>query len=101
MAGLLYHLALVDEWEAARVVGEYRRSTRGLALDEVGFVHLAHEHQLAGVHDRYFADAGPLVVLEIDPSRLGAEVRVEDGFPHLYGPLPTDAVVRYWPWPFE
>jgi uncharacterized protein (DUF952 family) len=34
-----------------------------------------------------------VLILTIDPSALDAEVRVEDGFPHLYGPLPVAAVV--------
>lgn len=40
-----------------------------------------------------------LVLLEIDPARVAAELRwenLEDGselFPHLYGPLPVDAVI--------
>jgi uncharacterized protein (DUF952 family) len=39
-------------------------------------------------------------LLVIDPSRLPADVRIEDldggeeRFPHIYGPLPIDAVVR-------
>ena len=44
------------------------------------------------VFDRYYADADePLVLLVIDPDRLGAEVRVEpvgdDTYPHVYGPI--------------
>ena len=43
-----------------------------------------------------------LVLLEIDPQRLGAPVRFEEGepgedFPHLYGELNPDAVVRVTP----
>jgi glutathione S-transferase len=95
----LYHLALADEWAAALEAGEYRRSTRGVGLDEVGFVHLAFAHQVAEVHARWFADAGPVTVVEVDPERVGADLRVEDGFPHLYGPLPLAAVVGTRPWP--
>ena len=46
-----------------------------------------------------------LVLLAIDPARVGAEVRYErlDGapepFPHIYGPLPVDAVVAMTPFP--
>lgn len=43
--GLLYHLALRPEWQAARADGVYRRSTRGLALESVGFIHLSSAHQ--------------------------------------------------------
>jgi uncharacterized protein (DUF952 family) len=41
------------------------------------------------------------VVLAIDTDRLDAEVRVEGGFPHIYGPLPLDAVVSAEPRPSQ
>lgn len=48
--------------------------------------------------ERYFAGRDDLVLLEIDPARLRAELKYEpapDGelFPHVYGPLNIDAVV--------
>ena len=44
----------------------------------------------------------PLVVLVIDPARLGCPVRVEevpggDCFPHIYGPIPPAAAVEVRP----
>lgn len=102
---VLYHLTRRADWEAALAEGEYRLSTLGLTLDEVGFVHCARDHQVAGVAERFFSGQSDLVLLEIDPTRLDAEIRHEaptDGdetFPHLYGPLPTAAVVRVEPYP--
>jgi glutathione S-transferase len=99
VAAKLFHIALADDWAEAEATGEYRMSTRGAMLAEVGFVHLAYEHQVEGVVSRYYADVGELVVLELDPARLGAEIRAEavdpgaEAFPHLYGPLLLDAVV--------
>ena len=100
-ADRLFHVASVEEWERARGTGWYDRSTRGLSLAEVGFVHLSTDEQWPGVLTRFYGDhAGALVLLEIDPTRLDAPLRWEsvgpDGgerFPHLYGPLPVDAVV--------
>jgi uncharacterized protein (DUF952 family) len=40
-----------------------------------------------------YADRDDVLLLTIDPSAVGADVRVEDGFPPLYGPLPLAAVV--------
>ena len=106
--GLLYHLALRQEWLAARAAGAYCRSTRGLALESVGFIHLSSAHQVPATASRFYADlpAGAVLLLTIDPKRLaaaGLEVRFElaDGgepFPHLYGPLPLGAVLRAEPW---
>ena len=41
----------------------------------------------------FFPSRDGLALLEIDPGRLGAELRYENGYPHIYGPLNPDAVV--------
>ncbi|MFF8741448.1 DUF952 domain-containing protein [Streptomyces californicus] len=110
MAELLLHLAEAPLWEAARGTGTYEMSTRGRTLHDEGFIHLSLPHQLPGVARMLYgneeaADAGgrDLVVLVVDPARLTAPVRFEamkpggEEFPHLYGPLPVDAVVEVRP----
>ena len=95
----LFHVVLPEDWESAQRSGAYVWSTRGMTLEDVGFVHLSYEHQWLGVIERFYADRPDALVLVLDPALLGAEVRdepaVEGGelFPHLYGPLPLDAVV--------
>lgn len=98
----IYHIADRLHWEEALAAGEYRWSTLGLDLDEVGFIHCSFTHQVEGVAGRFYTDhPSPLVVLEIDssaPGRAGVDVRVEDGgagelFPHIYGPIDPDWVV--------
>ncbi len=102
----LYHLALRTDWDAAVAAGSYTMSTRGVTLAQEGFIHCSLRHQVAGVHDRYYADlaAADLLLLEIDPALLGdTTVRYEppapglEDFPHLYGPLPLAAVVARHP----
>lgn len=93
----IFHLALPDEWAAAVATGSYERSTRGRSLADEGFVHASFRHQLAGVANGFYADLDELVLLEIDPAALGAEVRLEPipsgaEFPHVYGPIPLAAV---------
>jgi uncharacterized protein (DUF952 family) len=91
----LFHLVEADVWARARAAGHYDGSSRGMSLAEQGFVHLSHADQVAGTLQRYYTDApGPLLLLVVDPARLTAELRIENGFPHLYGPLPLDAVVQ-------
>lgn len=96
----IYHLALAADWAQAQRSGEYRISTRGRTLDEEGFIHASTEGQVAPVANAFYAGAGDLVVLVIDPARLRSEVRYEQvpgfeaPFPHIYGPLNADAVVR-------
>lgn len=103
----LYHLALASDWQQARQLGEYRISTRGQSLEQVGFIHASYVDQLEGTHERFYADLSDLRLLVIDPTRLeanGIEVRPEAApgsgelFPHLYGPLPLDAVCLVERW---
>lgn len=104
----LEHITERALWDAAREKGTYAFSTRGKTLGEVGFIHLSLPEQLRGVAEFLYGDyAGPdeLVVLGIDSARLTAPVRFEAvrpggvEFPHLYGPLPVDAVIEVTPWP--
>jgi glutathione S-transferase len=104
----LYHLALAEEWQQALAAGIYRRSTRGLSIEQVGYLHASHGDQIAATFERFYADAGPVRLLSIDPERLaaaGLEVKEEAApdsgelFPHVYGgPLPCEAVVAAEPY---
>ena len=101
---MIYHIAVEADWEAAQTSGEYRMSTRGARLEEVGFIHASFAHQVERIGALIYGDASvPLVVLVIDPTRVNSPLKVEgvDGgaeeFPHIYGPLPTSAVVDVLP----
>ena len=99
----LFHLALKGDWEKARETGTYQWSTRGMRLVEVGFIHCSWQEQVAKTFERFYADAGDVVLLEIDPTRLTAPLRADaiptgELFPHLYGPLPIEAVRSITPY---
>ncbi len=96
----IYHLALRGAWEAALERHEpYRRSTIDTSLEEEGFIHCSLPSQVQRVADRYYRDRGDVVLLTIDPSLVPDEIRVEnlgggeERYPHIYGPLPLEAVV--------
>ena len=97
----IYHLAEPEYWEQARVIGSYTQSTRGRTMQEEGFIHCSSDRQWPVVRRAYYGDlTGPLVLLEIDESRLTEPPVVEVGnpetgetFPHLYAALPVEAVV--------
>lgn len=131
----IYHLALAEEWQAAQRQGSYRRSTRGLSLEQVGFIHASRADQLAATYRRFYGDVGPVTLLTIDPQQLTAPLRYEPApqrggdagsdrsaeaggeeraektgyesseggekggelFPHIYGPLPLEAVLNAEP----
>lgn len=96
----LLHITERSAWSAAAAAGEYRMSTRGVTLEEEGFIHCSLPHQLRWVAEAYYADADDLVVLAIDSDQLTVPVRFERPepgaaeFPHIYGPLPVAAVTR-------
>ena len=100
----VFHLALLRDWEAARLAGDYRVSTLGRTLEEEGFVHTSRQHQVQGVRDAYYGDvAEPMVLLEIDPALLTSALVLEvppgadEAFPHVYGPVDVAAVVAVTP----
>ncbi len=102
---LIKHMALPDEWAAAVESGEYTMSTRGKTLAEEGFIHCSNHDQLVGVANLAYGDVDELVVLTIDTSLVDAPIRDETPapgadqlFPHIYGPLPVNAVIAARPW---
>lgn len=94
----IHHLALRTDWENARTTGEYRISTLGRTLDQEGFIHCSRDlTQLRGVHTAFYSHiTEALLILDIDPA--GLDIRLENGFPHLYGPLPITAVTTTRPY---
>jgi uncharacterized protein (DUF952 family) len=99
----LFHLADRGEWLAAVAAGEYRVSTRGVTLEQRGFIHCSLRHQVRGVADAIFSDADELVLLVIDSRLVAAPIRYEvpepgaEAYPHIYGPLPVGAVTSVLP----
>ncbi len=97
---LVHHLTTRPEWDAAQADGFYSAPS----LDSEGFIHLSSPGQVEVTALRFYVDVVDLIVLDIDPELCAAEIRWEepvqaadpgagDRFPHLYGPLGTDAVV--------
>ena len=101
----IFHLALPDDWATAFATGEYRMSTRGVTLEEEGFIHCSTRDQMEDTANRFYGDLDQLVVLTIDPERVPSPIVFEPPapgldalFPHIYGPLPVPAVnhARVW-----
>ncbi|WP_460519523.1 DUF952 domain-containing protein [Humibacter antri] len=106
----ILHLAYRSDWESALESGEYRMSTRGATLDDVGFIHASYPGQLARTAELFYADDDrELCVLVLDETLIRADgVRVieEDGgsgelFPHVYGAIKPSWVVEVRPAGFD
>ena len=101
----IFHLALPDDWAAAFATGEYTMSTRGVTLEQEGFIHCSTREQMEDTANRFYGDLDQLVVLTIDPLLVPSPIVFEPPapgfdvlFPHIYGPLPIAAVNLAAPW---
>lgn len=91
----LFHILDRRDWAQAVATGEYRPPS----LEDEGFVHLSFAAQVAMTANARYREAAGLCVVEIDPSRIASEIKVEDSygvgtaFPHVYGPIPVAAAI--------
>lgn len=98
---LIFHLARAPQWARAVAEGVYPGAAEDLAD---GFMHFSTAAQVASSAAKHRAGETGLVLLAVDPARLGPALRWEPArggqlFPHLYGPLPVAAVMRSDPLP--
>ena len=95
MSDPIYKICASAMLQEARGRGRFEGSADDL---RDGFIHLSAGHEVAGTLAKYFAGQRDLVLLAVDPERLGAGLRWEKSrggelFPHLYGPLDLDHVI--------
>lgn len=91
----MLHFTRWGEWKLAEAAGEYRPA----AVSQDGFVRLSFGHQLARVATELAPAAADLVVLVVDPAGLEPYLRVEEGCPRLYRPIPVGSVRLMAPMP--
>jgi len=96
----IYHVTDVQTWAQ----GQRRNSAyEPPSLGTEGFIHFCDYPRLQQISEEYFPDADELLVVEVNPSLLAPQLRYEihrkDGihYPHLYGALNTNAVLRTVP----
>lgn len=92
----IFHMCRRDEWQAAERAGRYAGSSQDISD---GFIHFSTAEQLRASAAKHRAGQDGLVLLTVDPQRLGDSLKWEPArggqlFPHLYGPLPVAAVER-------
>ena len=88
----IVHLSTQADWQSAQSSGFLRPAS----LASEGFVHCSRPDQILAVANAFFRGQRDLVLLEILPAGVHAEIRLDavenHFFPHIYGPLNTDAV---------
>lgn len=101
---MIYHITSRSAWNEAHHSGEYRAES----LETEGFIHCSTEQQVVPVAQKFYAGQQGLVLLVIEPALLSSDLKweapsggtpppgVPDGdlFPHIYGPINLDAVVK-------
>ena len=93
---MIYHVTDKELWEAALQKGFFEVPS----LHTEGFIHASKKEQVQGVLERYYAGKKNLVLLHIDESKLTSPLKYElapsvnEAFPHIFGPLNTDAVIK-------
>ncbi|MFN3451155.1 MAG: DUF952 domain-containing protein [Sphingorhabdus sp.] len=65
-----------------------------------GYIHLSAKDQLQGTLEKHFAGQADLVIAEVNLAHLGDTIRWEVSrggalFPHIYGPLPMEAIIGH------
>jgi uncharacterized protein (DUF952 family) len=110
----ILHLTSNDAWLAAVDPAALWRGEKGVyraeSLSTEGFIHCSKPSQIVGVANSFYRGQQGLVLLVIDPSKLDSALKWEppaepeptharagDLFPHVYGPLNLDAVVKVIP----
>ena len=95
----IFHLAKPKDW--AKSIDAYHPRR----VEDEGFIHCSTAAQLALVAHELFAGENDLVLLTIDPEALDDSTLVYEDlydlgeeFPHVYGPLPTSAVIATGPY---
>lgn len=92
---MIYRLSERADWRAAQTSGLYLSADLGIE----GFIHASTAQQVMGVAYRYYQNRSDLVLIEIEEAPLGDLLRWEAStgdelFPHVYGPIPLQAVCR-------
>ena len=96
----IYHVARANDWARAPTNGQYAPES----ITQEGFIHASQADQLEQLkRSGLFGADTEWVVLTIDPLLISSEIKYEPAqhegasaelFPHIYGPLNTDAVVE-------
>jgi uncharacterized protein (DUF952 family) len=91
---LIYHIVLPQVWENFKDKDFYYATS----LQTEGFIHCSFAEQIAPVLQRYYKDAGKVLILHLETDNLTSKLVEEPStnneiYPHIYGQINRDAIV--------
>jgi len=96
---MILHIVSRSDWQQAQLQSAYVPAS----LRHEGFIHFSLPDQVIGTANRFYTGQTDLLLLVVDPASLRPNLRLEPPleapesairFPHLYGPLNLDAVIK-------
>jgi len=91
---IILHITKREQWEEAKL----RKTYCGDTLESQGFIHCSTRGQIMRVANALFRGKKGLVLLCIETARVQSEIRYEgterELYPHIYGPLNADSVIK-------
>ncbi|EOD47895.1 hypothetical protein GTA08_BOTSDO04801 [Neofusicoccum parvum] len=93
-----FKILSADQWAEWQKTGTFA----GASIDLTdGYIHLSTAQTAGETFEKYFAGQQNLVVVEVDLAQLGDAIKWEPSrggalFPHVYGSIPSNAVLRSW-----
>jgi uncharacterized protein (DUF952 family) len=102
---IIVHMTPRDQWEESLKVGSHTADS----LATQGFIHCSMPEQVVKVANKHYRGQNGLVLLVIESDRVGAAVKfeppinpqtgdyepgVDEHYPHIYGTINVDAVVK-------
>jgi uncharacterized protein (DUF952 family) len=101
---MIFHITTQMAWDEAKRSGEYRAAS----LLTEGFIHCSTLSQVIPVANLYYKGQSGFILLMIEPTLLSSTLNWEapsggtpppgvptgDQFPHIYGAINLDAVVK-------
>ncbi|MEO0961293.1 MAG: DUF952 domain-containing protein [Pseudomonadota bacterium] len=103
MTSVIYKICPKSLWDEAESAGEFAGA--GIDLAD-GYIHFSTAEQTSETARLYFSNTPDLVIVAVEAAPLGKALKWEESrggqlFPHLYGALPTSAVLWVKPLPMD
>lgn len=92
---LIYHIVTPAIWEKFKNENFYEAES----LATEGFIHCSYQNQLEAVLERYYKNEERVLILQLNPDLLTAELIAEPStggeiYPHIYGRINKTAIAE-------